>query len=286
MKIGLNIMPVPAPELAEIGQRAEELGFEGLYFGEHIAVPMDLRTPYQGKISYNGKTMQLECYVALGHLAAVTKKVRLGTGISIIPLREPLQTARAITTVDNLSNGRFDLVIGVGSIEEEFEVMDMDYKTRGARLDEWLDIFDKLWTEDEIAFEGKFKSFRTIGFEPKPVQAGGPPKYFGSHSKVGLARAARRGDGWYGAVFSPEQMLEIKTSLRSMLVENGRDPDNFKYKLIHAAGVAEVPPLDILQTYDKQGADAIIISPFELGVTNAAEKLEAAAKAVQDYLEP
>jgi probable F420-dependent oxidoreductase len=284
MEIGLNIMPVAAPRLAEIGQQAEDLGFEGLYYGEHIIVPMHLKTPYPGKVGYNAKTIQLECYVALGHLAAVTKRVRLATGVTILPIRDPFQTARAISTIDNLSGGRFDLVYGVGSIPDEFEAMGIDYKTRGARLDEWLDIFEKLWTEDQPAFEGRFAHFEPVGFEPKPVQKPGPPIYAGAHSKVGLERAARRADGWYGAVYDAAQLGEIKAILEPELEKNGRDPKSFVYKLIHASGEAILPTPDELKAYEDAGAASVIVSPFELDRNDPDADLDAAASAVQDYL--
>lgn len=288
MKIGLNVVPVPASELAQIGMRAEALGFDGLYYGEHIAVPMHLKTPYPGKVGYNGKTVQLECYVALGALAAVTKKVRLGNGITILPIRHPLQTARAITTIDNLSGGRFDLIYGVGSIPDEFDVMGVDYKSRGAILDEWLDIFEKLWTEDEIAHKGQFMDFEAIGFEPKPLQKPRPPIYAGSHSKVGLERAARRADGWYGAVYNADHLRQIQALVTPMLEKNGRDPASFKYMNIHAAGEAILPTKEEFQDYEEAGSDSIILTPFKMhGKVHPGEcaaKLEEAAEMVKDYL--
>ena len=289
MKLGLNMVPVPAAELADIGRQAEELGFGGLYYGEHIAVPTELTTPYPGKVGYNAKTYQLECYVALGHLAAVTKKVRLGTGITILPIRHPLQTARAVTTIDNLSNGRFDLIYGVGSIPDEYDVMGVDFKTRGAMLDEWLDILDKLWSEGEPSHDGRFMQFRPIGFEPKPVQKPRPPVYAGSHSKVGLERAARRADGWYGAVYGPDQMRGIQATLGPMLEKNGRDPSTFKYSLIHAAGEDIIPTDEELTAYNENGADCIIVSPFKMrdvtGVSDAGDRLEATAAALKSWLD-
>ena len=286
MKIGINVMPVPAPELAAIGQRVEALGFEGLYYGEHIAVPLRLKTPYPGKIGYHGKVTQLECYVALGHLAAVTRRVRLATGLSVLPIRHPLQTARAITTVDNLSGGRFDLIVGLGSIPDEYEAMNVDYRTRGARLDEWLDILDKLWRQDEIEHHGRFMDFEAIGFEPKPVQRPGPPLYLCAYTAVGFERAARRATGWYGDINSPAKLREVIAEFTPILEKHGRDPASFKYKLIHAAGVDDLPSREELADYADAGADCIVVSPFELEERAAAEKLERVAEAFRPYLTP
>jgi len=289
MKFGLNVVPVPASQLVEIGQRAEELGFDGVYYGEHIAVPKHLKNPYPGKVGYNWKTIQMECYVALGALAAVTSKMRLGTGITILPIRHPLQTARAITTIDNISNGRFDLIFGVGSIPEEYEVMGVNYKTRGAMLDEWLDIFDKLWTQEEIEHHGRFMQFETIGFEPKPVQKPGPPLWSGAWSAAGLERAARRCHGWYGAVYNADGVRQVKELIEPFLKKYDRDPATFHYALIHAAGEDILPTAEEIRDYEAEGVERLILSPFthpnESFEMNAMAKLEACAKGLGSALQ-
>lgn len=289
MRFGLNIVPVPGAELAAVGARAEELGFDGLYYGEHIAVPKHLTNPYPGKVGYNYKTIQMECYVALGALAAVTKKVRLGTGITILPIRHPLQTARAITTIDNISGGRFDLIVGVGSIQEEYDVMGVNYRTRGAMLDEWLDIFDKLWSQDEIEHNGRFMQFQTIGFEPKPVQKPGPPLWMGSHSEAGLERAARRAYGWYGAVYNADGVRKVKAMIAPYLKKYDRDPASFHYNLIHAAGEDILPTAAEIRDYEAEGVERLILSPFkhpnEATDSQAMAKLEACAKGLKGFLQ-
>ncbi len=287
MKFGLNIVPVPGLELPDVGRRAEEMGFDGLYYGEHIAVPKHLKTPYPGKVGYNYKTIQLECFVALGALAAVTGRVRLGTGITILPIRHPLQTARAITTIDNISNGRFDLIFGVGSIPDEYAAMGVDFHARGAILDEWLDIFDKLWTQDEIEHRGRHYSFETIGFEPKPVQKGGPPLWSGARSEPGLARAARRCVGWYGAVYGVDEVRQIKALLAPYFRKYGRDPASFRYALIHAAGEAILPTDAEIKAYDAEGVECLILSPFKPANTQQSgsmQKLEACAAGLKGHL--
>jgi probable F420-dependent oxidoreductase len=287
MKFGLNIVPVPGQELPQVGRRAEELGFDGLYYGEHIAVPKHLKTPYPGKVGYNYKTIQLECYVALGALAAVTSKVRLGTGITILPIRHPLQTARAITTIDNISNGRFDLIFGVGSIPDEYEAMGVDFHSRGAILDEWLDIFAKLWTQEEIEHRGRHYSFETIGFEPKPVQVGGPPLWSGARSEKGLERAVRRCVGWYGAVYGAEDVRSIKAMLAPYFLQYDRDPSTFRYMLIHAAGESIIPTDAEIAAYAAEGVEGLILSPFKPANTRQSasmEKLEACAAGLKGHL--
>ncbi|HVV29869.1 MAG TPA: LLM class F420-dependent oxidoreductase [Mycobacteriales bacterium] len=263
MKIGLNIVAVTAKDLAAVGRRAEELGFGAIYYGEHIAVPIELTTPYPGKAGYDARFSRLETYVALGYLAAATTTVRLGTGITILPLRHPLQTARSIASVDNLSDGRLELAIGVGSIKDEYDVMGVDFDTRGARLDETLDVFDLLWSQDEPSYQGRFVRFPPIGFEPKPVQKPRPPLYVGSRAGVALERAARRADGWYGATYSTDDVREIKAVLTPMLEREGRDPNQFKYLLNHGAGQSLLPSRRELEIYEAEGVDTVVVSPFD-----------------------
>jgi probable F420-dependent oxidoreductase len=262
MKFGLNITYIRADELIPASRLAEELGFASLVMGEHIAVPVELRTPYRGKVGINAMSYRHEPYVALAHVAAVTSKVRLGTGVSILPIHEPLQLARAITTLDVLSNGRLDLAIGAGSIEEEFEVMGFDYASRGPRMDEMVEIFNRLWTQEEIAFSGEHYNFRAIGFEPKPVQKPRPPLYVGSQAKAGLKRAARIGDGWYGSVYDPAAARAIMETIQGHMKEYGRDPASFKYSLIHASGEPILPTAEQIRDYEALGVEMITVSPI------------------------
>lgn len=284
LTIGLNLSPVQAPELVATARRAEELGFGALFIGEHIAVPVTLHTPYPGKVGYNAMTYQYEPYVALAHLAAVTSKVRLGTGISVLPIREPLQTARAIATLDILSNGRLDLAVGVGSIDEEFEVMGYDHATRGARIDEMIEIFTRVFTEEHPSYQGEHYRFREIGFEPKPVQKPRPPIYMGAVTKAGLKRTARVADGWYGAAYTPDDAAQIIAGISAHLVEYGRDPAQFKYSLIHGAGEPILPTADECRRYAELGVETLIVSPFGLVAKDAVAKIEEVARALDFIL--
>jgi len=263
MRIGVNVVPVMASDLATVGRRAEELGFGALYYGEHIAVPVDLSTPYPGRAGYAAHFYRFETYVALGYLAAATTTVRLGTGVTILPIRHPLQTARAIASVDVLSGGRLDLAIGVGSIKDEYAAMGVDYNTRGARLDETLDIFDVLWSAHSPEHHGRFFDFEPIGFEPKPVQQPRPPLYVGSRGRIALERGARRADGWYGALYEATEIRALKATMAPLLEKYGRDPATFRYSLVHGAGQALLPTSDDLAVYEAEGVETVVVSPFE-----------------------
>lgn len=261
MKIGLNMVPVIPELLRDATCKAEELGFESVWIGEHVVVPIHPRTPYPyGAPKFKPDTAFLEPFVALGHLAAATEKIRLGTGICILPIRNPFLTARAITTVDNLSKGRADLGVGTGSIEHEFDLMGADYASRGPRMDEFLDILELLWREETPTYEGKYYRFDAVGFQPKPVQKPGVPVHVGGFSMPALRRAAARGDGWYGGGDSPEQAGDRIRTIDRLRKEFGRDSERFE----HTVMVWVPPDRDTIRAYAAAGADRIIVTPFNI----------------------
>lgn len=259
MKIGLNLVPVPLPMLADTARLAEELGFESGWIGEHIALPMKPRVPYPyGEASFRPDTPFLEAFVALGHVATVTETLRLGTGICILPARQFFTTARAITTVDNISGGRLELGVGTGWSPDEFELCGADFKRRGKVLDEYLDGLDALWQQEHPSFQGESLRFDNLGFQPKPVQKPRVPVFVGGFVPAALRRAAKRGDGWYGAASSPEDAHQHVDTLRALLREEGRDPDNFGMTVM----VWELPDKKTVDDYARAGVDRLICTPF------------------------
>src|SRR5690606_15922317 len=218
MKIGLNLVPVSLDKLADAARVSEELGFESGWIGEHIVLPMKPRAPYPyGEASFRPDTPFLEPFVALAHLATVTEKLRLGTGICILPGRQFFATARAITTLDNISRGRLDLGVGTGWSEDEFELLGADFHQRGAVMDEFLDALDALWQQQHPSFHGKYLDFDNLGFAPKPVQKPRVPVHVGGFAPAALRRAAVRGDGWYGSAGSPEEARNSIDTINNLL---------------------------------------------------------------------
>jgi probable F420-dependent oxidoreductase len=236
---GLNMVPVRLEDLIAVAQRAEQLGFESLWVGEHVLTPVEVAPNYpgaSGKPPFAPDSRFTEPFATLAHLAAVTSRIRLGTGILILPLHAPLSIARSIATVDALSGGRVSLGLGVGWMREEFDAVGQDFTTRGRRMDEMIAVLHTLFTESRPSFAGEFYVLPEMGFEPKPVQRPGPPFLVGGSSDAALRRAARVGDGWYGGQESPEQVAGVIATLNRYREEYGRADLPFEVTVLGSWG--------------------------------------------------
>lgn len=263
MKFGLNVVPVHVEALAMFGKRAEEIGFESLWYGEHVATPVNLGQPYPhngGKLPFSPDSRFLEPFTALSHLAAVTTKVILGTGILIAPLHSPMPLARALTSLDSLSGGRAALGIGVGWMKDEFEIVGQAFGNRGERTDEILEILDLLFTQKRPEFHGKHYDIPPVGFEPKPIQNPRPPFLIGGDSPAALRRAAVYGDGWYGTGSQPETIAETVTELHRLRGLAGRADTPFAISAI--VGWGQEYDADLVAAYELAGVDRLIFTPW------------------------
>ena len=186
---------------------ADELGFESLWFPEHLVLPVAMAgSPYAGAEHppVPPSTPVFDVFAYLGYLAGRTSRIRLGTHVYNMALRHPFTAARAIQTVDVVSGGRLEVGIGAGWLEAEWIAAGLDFARRGARLDEALDVCRRLWTEETIEHHGDFFDFGPVMFEPKPVQKPHPPMIIGGESPAALRRAARH-DGWIGLSTPPSR---------------------------------------------------------------------------------
>jgi probable F420-dependent oxidoreductase len=172
---------------------AEEAGFESLWVGDHIALPVG-----------EGNPPRLEAMVALTYLAAVTSRVRLGVGLIVLPQRQPVLLAKQITSLDVLSGGRLTVGVGAGYVEPELQAMGVSLAERGVRTDEYLAAMRALW-DAAPSFTGRFVSFSGVVQHPSPVQRPHPPIIVGGHSAAAYRRALRHGNGWYGWGLNVEQ---------------------------------------------------------------------------------
>ncbi|GAB4516608.1 MAG: hypothetical protein OHK0046_22250 [Anaerolineae bacterium] len=188
MKTGLILPNILSPVntadvLKDVAQMAEQAGFDSIWTSDHVLMPREF--PQYG----NGS----EALITLAYLAGVTARVELGTGILLLPMRNPLVVAKQVATLDDFAGGRTILGVGVGWNEAEFQFLNADFKQRGKRMDEYIDILRTLWTEEAPEHTGTF-SFSNVTFEPKPKRQ--PPIYIGGNSEAAIQRAARLGDGW------------------------------------------------------------------------------------------
>src|SRR5207253_2203614 len=199
MKLGLAMFPTDdAVRPAELGRIAEEHGFESLFLPEHTHIPASRRTPFPGGGELPREySHTLDPFVALAHAAAVTTRLKLGTGICLIIERDTITTAKEVASVDFVSNGRFLFGIGGGWNIEEMENHGTDPTTRFKRLGEQVLAMKQIWTKDAAEFHGKYVSFDPIWMWPKPVQKPHPPVLLGGESGHTLQRVVDFCDGWF-----------------------------------------------------------------------------------------
>jgi probable F420-dependent oxidoreductase len=211
----------------------EASGFASVMIADHIAFPVHVKSRYPYTVSgdFPGGGDALETLALMSFVAAHTTTLRLVSSVMIVPYRNPVFTAKALATIDVLSNGRVTLGAGVGWMREEFEALAApDFDRRGAVTDEYLKIFKLLWTESPATFKGQFYSFTDLKCLPHPVQKPHPPIWIGGHSAPAIRRAARLGDGWHPVGANPAVPLrapELKASLDDLFRQAeaaGRDP--------------------------------------------------------------
>jgi probable F420-dependent oxidoreductase len=210
MKIGLfgiNFGVAASPgAMVRIAVAAEETGLESVWTGEHVVLP----DPHAPPSPVPPETPFLDPAVALAHVAASTSRIRLGTGVIILPQRNPLVLAKELASVDVVSGGRLVFGLGAGYLEPEFRALGAPYENRGRVTDEAIEAIRALWTMEKPAYAGRFFTFSGIDAQPRPVQKPHPPIVVGGMSRGGARRAARYGNGWYGF------MTDVEATERSI----------------------------------------------------------------------
>jgi probable F420-dependent oxidoreductase len=216
------------PDLSQIAQRAEALGFESVWSGDHIIMPTGKITQYpytpDGSFARPLGEGFLEPFTLLAYVAGATTTIQLGLTVIILPYRNPIVQAKMLACLDRLSGGRLICGVGVGWLEKEFQVLQASYKDRGAVSDEYLEIFKILWTQDNPQFHGQFYQFDGITFSPKPIQQPHPPIWVGGHSRRAIRRAVRYGAAWHPTRQTPDFVQRHLPYLRAEAERHGRDP--------------------------------------------------------------
>jgi probable F420-dependent oxidoreductase len=258
---------VGGEQIGEIAELADRLGFARLTVGEHFMVPKD-------HVELSG-AHYLHAPTALAYLAGHSKRIRLASNVSIVPLQDPIVQAKQWAVLDWLSGGRADLIVGVGWLEEEFDVLGVDFRTRGRRLDEYIEAIVRIWTSDLASFQGEFVQFEQIAAEPKPLQPGGVPLYFAGDVPATFARVARWGLGWSPYLTPPEQFAECLDRIRSHPGYHGQ-PVAVSYNLANLRlGAGHVGKTDShdWDTWNVQQLVDQLCWVRDLGVTEAAPPL-------------
>lgn len=261
MKFGLmfsNVGPFAQPDgLTHLAQTAENCGVESLWTVEHVAVPVgyESRYPYSddGKMPGPENAPIPDPVTWLSYAAAVTKTIKLATGILILPQRNPIYTAKQFATLDVLSKGRVIAGIGIGWLKEEFDALDIPFKERAPRTEECVAALRQLWGEKAVPFEGKFYNWPAIESNPKPVQSGGIPIVVGGHVEAAARRAARIGDGFFPAMGDLPKLFAI---VREECERNGRDPG--EVELMTGGAIRS---LDDVKRFEDMGVSRLILPP-------------------------
>jgi probable F420-dependent oxidoreductase len=278
MKLGLmfvNSGPFSNPALlAHLAITAERCGVESMWTVEHVVIPQDYKSPYpyssSGKIPGGEDVSIPDPLLPLAFAAAVTKTIKLATGVLILPQRHPLYVAKEAATLDVLSGGRAILGIGSGWLEEEFSSLGLDFHTRGARTDESIKSLRALWSEDSASFHGKHFNFGPVKCFPKPIQKGGVPIHIGGHSPAAAKRAGRYGDGFFPALAEIPKLKELFALMKSEADKAGRDASKIELSCMGRPRVEELKALEGI------GVSRVVIAPpaFDAeGLTRGLEKL-------------
>ncbi|MDG2303216.1 MAG: TIGR03619 family F420-dependent LLM class oxidoreductase [Candidatus Binatia bacterium] len=218
--------PGVAERLRDVAQAADRLGYDIVWTAEHVIFPRSVETPYPygDSFPYDINDPVLDPVATLSWVAAATTHVRLGSAVLVLPYHHPVTLAKSLATLDVLSGGRVLLGVAGGWLREEFELLGVPFKERGARTDEAIDLMKHLWTTETADFEGRFHQVRDAAFFPKPIQAPHPPIWIGGDSAAALRRAATRGDGWLAAPRDLPTLEKKIEQIRRLAEDAGRDP--------------------------------------------------------------
>ena len=281
MKLGvfcpLSSPVADAPYVRAFGEAAEGLGFDSLWVAEHVVLFDEYGSKYpyspDGRLPARPTSGVLEPFTSLAYLAAVTSRIRLGTGILLVPQRNPVYTAKEAANIDWLSGGRLDLGVGVGWLAEEFRAVGVPWPRRGERTRSYLEVMRRLWCDEVSEYKDEFYELPACRQFPKPVQKPHVPIHFGGESDAALQRTADIGQGWYGFNLEPDGVAERLTRLDRMLAANGRKRSDLVISV--SPYLREMSPAK-LEAYRRAGADQVILIGFARNreaIASALEKL-------------
>lgn len=218
-------------EIARLAHAIEEIGYDEIDMFDHVV--MGHPQPERESGPYPANMPILEALITLGYIAAVTERVGLGTEVLVLPQRQPVLAAKQFSTLDTLSGGRLRVGVGVGWQESEYEALGMDYHTRGAAMDEAIELMKACWTESSIDFEGEHFVSNAMAMEPKPLQTTEGrdiPVWIGGTSKAALRRAGRVGDGWMASGVLGETAVSAIATIKEAAEQAGRDPEALEFQ--------------------------------------------------------
>jgi probable F420-dependent oxidoreductase len=262
VKIGISLGVVRPALWAELTREADRLGYESVWMPEHLVIPVGMTgSPHAGAEHppIPPDVPVFDVFAYLSYLAGQTEHIHFGTQVYNIGLRHPFIVARAVATLDVVSNGRLEFGIGASWLEAEWEAVGLDFATRGRRVDESIDICRRLWSEKVVEHHGEFFDFGPVMFEPKPTHAPWPPLHIGGDGPAALRRAAQIGDGWIPMNHTLEQIPAAATRIAQLREAAGRPGD---VEITLGGGGTE---LDELKRFADAGVGRVLVRPWQRG---------------------
>ena len=264
MELGLSLFSTEqSGPVGDIAREAERLGFESLWFPEHMLIPVHYQSRY--KRTADGSVPESfahlpDPFIAAAMAAQATERLRVATGICILPQRDIIATAKAAATLDLHSGGRFIMGVGAGWFPEEAEILGVPFKRRWRMLREGVEALKALWTLDEAAYDGEFVRFPPVRVFPKPVQKPHPPVYLGVHDpRYAPARVARYADGWCPGDLPVDEAADAVASVRRAARDAGRDPREIEFSTVLTPNADGFPTLDDMGRYHAAGMRRIVL---------------------------
>jgi len=271
---GMNMRPCVTPEtIAAVARAAEEAGFESFWGGEHLALadPQTPGSPIAPHVEF------VDLNVTMAFAAAHTRSLRFGTGIMILPLRNPVVLAKQLASIDVLSGGRLIFGIGIGNLEFEFNAVGMPFDHKGRRAEEALAAMKALWTMERAEFRGRYFSFGGVRAEPRPIQQPHPEIVFGGKTTHAFSRTARLGNGWYGYALDLEATRTCIEGIRAACGAVGRRFEEVEVSITPKGELDR----ELARRYAELGVGRLILPPRG---RDAAEALRAISAAQRDLI--
>jgi probable F420-dependent oxidoreductase len=285
MKIGLmHVTPNATADPAVVAKRAEEMGFESYWVGDHTIIPVRSSEKYPGGSKADGSEpdylWQLpDPLIALARAGATTSRIKLGTGIVLVPERNPILTAKQVATLDDACGGRFLFGIGAGWNPEESTILGGDFEHRWSQVKDYIAAMKALWRDEMSEYHGRYIEFPAVRCYPKPASKPHPPVLIGSvNNPRALKRVAEWGDGWIPVVTSIKEFADGVAKIKTMAKEGGRDGNTLDFTAFGITGQWQTPAE--IREFEKAGANRVVLWLGDGDLKVVLSEMERLAKAV------